>query len=164
MGASAGVLGLLGAFATLFPEREACFVFYFFPVRLKARVLFWAFFILSLFGVVFPFGASAHGAHLGGLLAGWAYARWIIQAEFSLPSWQSLRPKRRSEPVVKVRFPKASSWQGAKGNAGKPSAADDFISKEVDPILEKISAHGIQSLTDGEKQILEAARNRMGKK
>jgi predicted DNA binding protein len=42
--------------------------------------------------------------------------------------------------------------------------AGEFISKEVDPILEKISAQGIQSLTDRERQILEAARNKMAKR
>jgi hypothetical protein len=34
----------------------------------------------------------------------------------------------------------------------------------VDPILDKIAAHGIHSLTDREKRILEAARDRMGKR
>jgi hypothetical protein len=42
--------------------------------------------------------------------------------------------------------------------------ADEFISKEVDPILDKISQHGIQSLTDREKKILEAARSKMAKR
>jgi len=34
----------------------------------------------------------------------------------------------------------------------------------VDPILEKISAHGIHSLTDREREILEAARNKMARR
>ena len=38
---------------------------------------------------------------------------------------------------------------------------NQFISREVDPILDKISAHGIQSLTPRERQILEAARAKM---
>ncbi len=42
--------------------------------------------------------------------------------------------------------------------------ADEFFSKTVDPILDKISAHGIQSLTERERRILEAARERMGKR
>ena len=40
----------------------------------------------------------------------------------------------------------------------------EFISREVDPILDKISAHGIQSLTDRERQILEKARAKMAKR
>jgi hypothetical protein len=34
----------------------------------------------------------------------------------------------------------------------------------VDPILDKISAHGIQSLTDRERKILDAARKKMAKR
>jgi hypothetical protein len=34
----------------------------------------------------------------------------------------------------------------------------------VDPILDKISAQGIQSLTDRERKILESARQRIGKR
>jgi hypothetical protein len=41
---------------------------------------------------------------------------------------------------------------------------DEFLSREVDPILDKISAQGIQSLTERERRILEAARERMGKR
>ena len=38
------------------------------------------------------------------------------------------------------------------------------ISAEVDPILDKISAHGIQSLTSRERDILEKARSKMAKR
>ena len=38
---------------------------------------------------------------------------------------------------------------------------EEFISREVDPILEKISAHGIHSLTEKERKILESARSRL---
>jgi hypothetical protein len=37
------------------------------------------------------------------------------------------------------------------------------MESEVDPILDKISAHGIQSLTARERQILEAARKHVGR-
>jgi len=42
--------------------------------------------------------------------------------------------------------------------------AADFISQEVDPILDKISAHGIHSLTERERKILEKARAAMAKR
>jgi len=41
---------------------------------------------------------------------------------------------------------------------------EEFLSKEVDPILDKISAQGIHSLTERERRILEAARQKMGKR
>jgi len=34
----------------------------------------------------------------------------------------------------------------------------------VDPILDKIHAHGLQSLTDRERKILEAARAKMSRR
>jgi len=40
-------------------------------------------------------------------------------------------------------------------------STDEFLKYEVDPILEKISAKGLQSLTARERQILEAAREKI---
>jgi hypothetical protein len=40
----------------------------------------------------------------------------------------------------------------------------EFMSREVDPILEKISARGIHSLTEHERKVLEAARSRMARR
>ncbi len=40
-------------------------------------------------------------------------------------------------------------------------STDEFLNSEVDPILEKISAHGIHSLTAREREILEKARKKM---
>ena len=48
--------------------------------------------------------------------------------------------------------------------SGTDLPSEEFISREVDPILDKISAHGIQSLTERERKILEAARNKMAKR
>ena len=56
-----------------------------------------------------------------------------------------------------------STHSGASTGAEEPDdlSPDEFLSKEVDPILDKISAHGIESLTAREKRILELARARM---
>ena len=69
--------------------------------------------------------------------------------------------------VVKVRFPKAASsavGTGPRAKRVEEAGPTDFISKEVDPILEKISAQGIHSLTERERRILEAARSKMEKR
>ena len=110
----------------------------------------------------------AHGAHLGGTLFGYAYLRWSMMfdplfAWFS-GMWERLRGPRASRPIIKVRFPKGSSWQGEEPDEARKIAPVDFITREVDPILEKISAHGIQSLTDRERKILEAAKSRIEKR
>jgi hypothetical protein len=41
---------------------------------------------------------------------------------------------------------------------------EEFVSREVDPILDKISARGIQSLTARERRILETAREKMARR
>ncbi len=45
--------------------------------------------------------------------------------------------------------------------AAEPESSEEFIRREVDPILDKISAHGMQSLTEKERRVLERARERM---
>ena len=40
-------------------------------------------------------------------------------------------------------------------------STEEFVENEVNPILEKISAKGIQSLTARERQILQKAREKM---
>ena len=41
--------------------------------------------------------------------------------------------------------------------------AEEFMRREVDPILDKINAHGLQSLTPRERQTLERARERIAR-
>jgi membrane associated rhomboid family serine protease len=159
VGASAGVCGLLAAFSYLYPQQE---IYFWFVLRFPARFFFIFSVILSTFFILVPAGGRdlgvAHGAHLGGLLFGYAYARWLIHYEFRLPNLNFLR-----RPKVFVHTRQASTWPAPK--KVKPELpSDEFISREVDPILDKISAHGIQSLTERERKILEAARAKMARR
>src|ERR1041384_7575988 len=156
VGASAGVLGILAVFATLFPEQDGIAFLYFFPIRIKAKYLFWFLFLLSLYGTLVPYGGVAYGAHLGGMLVGYVYVRWILQSEVSARFWNSLRRPRPRKEYVPARISKGSNWRQLRDTEEElPSA--EFISREVDPILDKISAHGIHSLPHRERRILEAA-------
>jgi predicted DNA binding protein len=87
----------------------------------------------------------AHAAHLGGMAMGWFFVRKILQGD-----WSRLTGALR--PAKKV-LPRRISPEPLE----KKSAAG-FVESEVDPILDKISAHGLQSLTPREREILEAAR------
>jgi hypothetical protein len=63
---------------------------------------------------------------------------------------------RRSEP--------GSAKRGQLATPGKTRAAAEPVADEsadVDAVLDKISAHGINSLTTRERAILEAARKKM---
>jgi membrane associated rhomboid family serine protease len=166
VGASAGALGLVAAFATLFPDRSlTLLLFFIIPVTMRAKFLLLFSGLLSLFGMLFPgsTGSVADAAHLGGLLSGIFFVRYALSWSFK---WPSLN-RRRNEPtrrLVKVSSANAGRWGRAKTVGPPELPADEFLSREVDPILDKISAHGIQSLTERERRILEAARERMGKR
>jgi membrane associated rhomboid family serine protease len=170
VGASAGVFGLIAAFATQAPDDPiTILLFFFLPVTFPAKVLLMVEGGISILGVLGPFlrlsifdPVVAHAAHLGGMLTGIAWIRVMMSPT---PPFQFLRslsrrpaPKRESAPAPAKRSPRAARKKPDELPAG------EFISREVDPILEKISAQGIHSLTERERQILEAARNKMAKR
>lgn len=166
LGASAGVLGLLATFALLEPE-GVILLFFVLPVR--AKYILWASVGLALFFTIVPSDPGvAHAAHLGGLLGGIAYVRWGLAYEQVVFGWFSHRPLRPVRPrweMARTPASRRSFWQRSRAASeveDLPPA--EFISREVDPILDKISAHGIHSLTERERRILEAAREKMSKR
>jgi membrane associated rhomboid family serine protease len=165
VGASASGLGLLAAYAALFPHREiTLLLFFFIPVSLRARTLLWISAGLAVFGMLVPMSDVAEAAHFGGILAGLAYIHWIVQGT-GWPSFSRLKPPtNRPKVLVTAPFPKRPFWQRSKASESEDLPPAEFISREVDPILDKISAYGIQSLTERERRILEAARAKMAKR
>ena len=149
VGASAFAFGLVAAYALMFPERElTLLLFFIIPVHLRAKTLLIGSAVLALAGFSFPkaiMPGVAHAAHLGGIAMGWFFVRKILQGD-----WSRLTGALR--PAKKV-LPRRISPEPLE----KKSAAG-FVESEVDPILDKISAHGLQSLTPREREILEAAR------
>jgi rhomboid family protein len=169
VGASAGVFGLLAAFAVLEPESEI-YLFCVFPV--KSKYLLIAVTGIAIFFTIVPSdGGVAHAAHLGGIMAGVAYIRWGLYSRswslnwlrFRNLDWRPFKERHRKRELVKVASIKPVPWPQRKEPVMDEETTEDFISHEVDPILDKISAHGIQSLTPRERKILEAARARMEK-
>jgi len=162
VGASAGVCGLLAVFCSLNPMQEITTWIAFFPVRIRARYLLIFVGLLSLFGALFPFDQVAHGAHLGGIIVGISYVKWRHQVSEAFARGDFFRNlfARRRRPAETLR---GRPWRSRTGPRATEDSAE-FISKEIDPILDKISAHGIHSLTEREQQILEAARKKMGKR
>jgi membrane associated rhomboid family serine protease len=170
VGASAGIFGLVAAFATRVPDQPiTMLIFFVLPVTFKAKILLIIEGCISLLGILGPLVARpifdsniAHGAHLGGMLTGIAWIRWGRMPHLSFNFWRPLgsrqQPKRESVRAAPKRTPKSASRPAEE----LPPA--EFISREVDPILEKISARGIHSLTERERQILEAARSRMARR
>jgi rhomboid family protein len=165
LGASAGVYGLVAAFAVLNWLEQFTLLIYFFPVTMRGRTLLWCSIGLAGIGFLMPHSHIANVAHLGGILTGALYVRQIIQGRWHWPEWRraSLRPTAPREFVV-TRAGRSKFWRSAAGKPDEELSTDEFVSSEVDPILDKISAHGIQSLTTREREILEKARNKMTKR
>jgi membrane associated rhomboid family serine protease len=160
VGASAAAFGLSAAFAALFPDR-VLLLFFIIPIRAKYLLVLGG--VLAVLGIVSHSDNVAHAAHLGGLLAGFAFVRyglnWNWNWHWHWPRWRSRRPALRR---VAESGPAIGSFRKAmKPETDEELPPEEFLSREVDPILDKISAKGIQSLTARERRILEAAREKM---
>jgi membrane associated rhomboid family serine protease len=164
VGASAAAFGLVAAFARLFPDR-VLLLFFILPMRAK-----WLLALcggLAILGVVSPPDGTAHAAHLGGMLTGILFIRYAIH--WPLPKWWhwpriARHPGQSPRRLVKARSLKPGLWTHNKEPLQEDLPPDEFVSKEVDPILDKISAHGIHSLTERERRVLETARAKMAKR
>jgi membrane associated rhomboid family serine protease len=171
VGASAGVSGLLAIFALL--ERDAEIRLYW-VLPIRAIALLWLLAGVSLFFTLVPTPRElgiAYAAHLGGILAGIAWVKLGWHRDYMplpwegwferIKHWKSSQNRQRKRELVITRAGKNSIWRSATGKSDDDASTDDFLKNEVDPILEKISAHGIQSLTAREREILEKARAKM---
>jgi membrane associated rhomboid family serine protease len=148
VGASAGIAGLVGAFALMHPHQ--LILLFPIPFQIRARTMLWLALGISIIGTLLPFGGLAHAAHLGGLLGGIGYVKYLKRRALRSSGFQT----RSVPPVLRT-------------TTATPTAnddANDFVSREVDPILDKIATHGIHSLTERERKILESARARMGRR
>jgi membrane associated rhomboid family serine protease len=172
VGASAGIFGVVAAFAILNPERQlTMLIFFIIPVNMRAITLLWISLVIAAVGVGAPtsklvansLGNVAHAAHLGGILAGLAFIRLRESIPFVFPGWRRLKFKRHQRPPRRVPVLKTHGW-AAPTAPSEEMPSEEFISREVDPILDKISAQGIQSLDERERKILEAARSKMAKR
>ena len=145
VGASAGVFGLLAALATLEPNAEFL-MFFVFPVKIKYLALVGA--VVAIFYIIVPAEPGiAHAAHLGGMAAGTFYI------------WRFLK-----NPAPPGAEEQADVQPSKKAGSKSIADADEDLEGDVDTILDKISARGIQSLTTREREILERARARMVKR
>ncbi|MEY2483642.1 MAG: hypothetical protein QOK24_2170 [Verrucomicrobiota bacterium] len=147
LGASGGVAAVLVAYAAILPELElTSMMFFLLPIRLKAKHLAYGAFVIAVLGIVFDrTGAVAHSAYLGGCLGGWLYAHLL---GFGRPSILQRALRQRRSDAERHRM----------------MSAEQFIAEEVDPLLDKISREGIDSLTRSERRLLAKAREKIAEK
>lgn len=164
IGASAGVYGLIAVFARLWPDTPL--MMFPFPITIKVKHLFFILLAIAGLGLIFSQDSSvSHAGHFGGAVAGLLYVHFVIEGRpfpWNIPASGASGKMRGAPPMSKVgSVLKRVGKSGKSGKEGGGMSEEEFISREVDPILEKISAHGIHSLTEKERKILESARSRL---
>ena len=157
IGASAAVYGVMLAFAWAWPN-QPIYVFPF-PEPIAAKWLVTFAVGISLVLALIPTSDKvAHLAHLGGFAAGFLYLKAadlrVARAERHL--------RRASEPSVLVHPAAGRAARGSDASI-KPRRPPDRnpTQAEIDRVLDKISARGIESLTPAERRFLTEMSRKM---
>jgi membrane associated rhomboid family serine protease len=149
-GASAGVLAIVFAVATLVPE-YSIHLLLIGPLKLKWLALIYV--VLDLVGLL---GGNAGGAlaHVGGAATGW----FLMTQRKQGRDWSELLDRLRwSRPSVQGRGGRSSGTgrPTAPGTRRMSTSTTSGVSQvEVDRILDKIKTHGYDKLSLEEKQTL----------
>jgi membrane associated rhomboid family serine protease len=151
IGASGAVFGVMLAFAAFWP-RDQILIWGILPVEARVMVI-----AMTVMAVVFGFtGAQsgvAHFAHLGGFVGGWICLR-MFDRRSDAKKWQAkvtpAAPRESSESTL-------SRWRRI-----RRENLHEVNRAELDRILDKISSHGMSSLSAGDKEFLERFAAREG--
>ena len=179
VGASAAVFGVTLAYAMRWPDEEI-YLFGVVPMRVKWLVVLLV--VTSLVGGITDGGGAggvAYLAHLGGLAAGWIYLRTS-----SATGIDRLRQRVAQAPDISDEPPRAIP-RSLPRSREKVQEVDDIVAKskaavsqrpailppvhiparpkveELDLVLDKISQHGLDSLTNDERRLLEEASKKL---
>jgi len=178
IGASAAVLGVMLAYATLWPH-EVVYLFGLVPLSMRWVMLIVV--AINLLGGMVQTpeaGGIAYLAHIGGLGAGWLYLR--TSARVSLASMRrhvepvpdlpeedlpravpkSHRPPRTHDADDAVARSKAATSQATRPRPAETTVPTESEAVRLNRVLDKISASGIESLTSEERQLLDDASKR----
>jgi hypothetical protein len=140
------VCAVLLAFTTILPEFEVTLLDVIIPVRLRAKYVGWLVAGGSVLLAAFQWEPGvAHMAHVGGCMVGWMYAR---QLGFGNPWWFQRRMMERRQREQRL----------------DRMSPDQYMTEEIDPILDKIARDGMRSLNRAERRILERGREKITQK
>jgi membrane associated rhomboid family serine protease len=166
IGATAAIDALFIVFACFFPNKQLNFLLFFvFPVTIRPKHIAAFLAVLDVFvllvyelpGAMLPFDMQmASSAHLGGMLTGLLYYRFVHNAQWfnpedrgdvELPRWIKRAKKTSAAPPV------------FDITAAPPPNSPQEIRAEVDRILDKINSDGFGALTAEEKRVLDEAKD-----
>lgn len=161
VGASAAVLGVAFAFARFLPK--ATLLVFPLPKPIRARTLVILFAAYDVFGAWLATDNIAHVAHLGGMVFGWVFFR-LRPGQDPEPVWMPGIHTRTTTaagtmlatPQTRVSVPQPYEISAPRKESPQEVAARKKA--EINRLLDKISASGIQSLTGEERQLLESQR------
>jgi membrane associated rhomboid family serine protease len=178
VGASAAIFGVMLAYAMHWP-RDEIYLFAVIPMRVATLVVLLALINLVL-GYTSGSGGVAYFAHLGGFAFGFLYLKkpqhvsidQLRQRVSPAPDVgddmtpraaprPSSRSRHRDEVDDIVAQSKAAvAKRSARLTPGKRVGPRDAQAEELDRVLDKISRHGLTSLTPAERKLLdEMSRN-----
>lgn len=150
VGASGAVFGVAVAFALYWPEAEI--LIFPLPIPLRART-----FVLGLLAIDLLMALTgvasgvAHWAHLGGALFGYLYFRFQSYSHPVTPP----RPVTRERVLVSKPEPVEAAVREQTPRPRRRVKEKDPVAAEIDRVLDKISASGIDSLTSDERRFLD---------
>lgn len=156
VGASAACYGLMLAFAMTWPNAPI-HIWGIVPIKAKWLVGFLA--ALSFVSAVGPTrDGVAHLAHLGGVVTGFLFMKsgWLETGGGAQAGRRGAPGKRRPRRAAPPRVAEALERRRAEKRAAEERARLDA----VDAVLDKISAHGVESLTAKERDLLDQVSRR----
>ena len=167
VGASGALFGVLIATAMLEPNKE--FIMLLFPVPMKAKTLVAVYAVVEILSAPSSAGNVAHLAHIGGLIGGYIYISIFCRKMIIWEPLGFLLPKRKfggqktsskgwTIKTTPLKF-KTKDFDFEEKDLNTPVSQ-----KELDYLLDKVSQHGINSLSEAEMATLRQAREQMRKR
>jgi hypothetical protein len=177
VGASAAVFGVMTAYAMQWPDEE---VFLLFVMPMRVRTLVVGLFALTLVMGLLETGSGlnvVYLAHVGGAIAAYVYIRMatssgmdqVRQRVANLPDADDppraiprSMPRRERGDEVDDIVAKSKAIAAKRVASLTPSSRRrEARAEELNRVLDKISQHGIESLTSDERKVLEEMSRRL---
>ncbi len=157
IGASAAIFGLMLAFAMLWPNLPI-YIWGIFPI--KAKWLVGALFVITLFSAFGQAGTGiAYFAHLGGFITGFLYLKSGWRTAHGMERMKSAARGAHQHLAIVPRA-KRDRREASSQTESRPPKEDVALYDAVDQVLDKISAHGMASLTPAERKLLDDVSRR----
>ena len=153
VGASAAVMGVAAAVATLHPDMR---ILFFFVIPMRMKHFLWILVAIQILGASASGrgGNVAYFAHLAGLAAGYFFVRWHKGASVAAWKWR-MRASRVGDRLKRL------VWRRPPTSVQIDNEEDYRL--EVDRLLDKIFREGTQSLTRDENEFLKRTSERYKK-